>query len=138
MEYTGRGYLRIRTSSADSALPIPDVVVRVFGTDEENYGVEYMQITDIDGLTGVFTLPAPPLSYSLSPDPAETPYATYRAEVRGSGYEAVDIDVLQIFDGISGVLPVNMVISEASPANYSEAVSEYTKGGITYGNANNT
>ncbi len=121
MRYDGRGYLRIKTASADSAIPISGAVVRIFGTDEENYGVEYMLITDIDGLTEVFTLPAPAVGYSLTPNPAEVPYATYRAEIRKSGYENVDIGSLQIFDGIAGVLPVNMLVEAASPTpTYSE------------------
>ena len=130
MEYTGKGYLRIKTSSADGALPISGAVVRIFGTDEENYGVEYMQITDVDGLTGVFTLPAPKLAYSLSSDPAESPYATYCAEVRKNGYEDIDVEALQIFDTIAGVLPLNMVIIDAAPHDIN--------GGETNANAHNT
>ena len=130
MEYTGKGYLRIKTYSADGALPISGAVVRIFGTDEENYGAEYMQITDVDGLTGVFTLPAPKLAYSLSSDPAESPYATYRAEVRKNGYEDIDVEALQIFDTIAGVLPLNMVIIDAAPHDIN--------GGETNANAHNT
>ena len=115
MNYTGRGYLRIKASSADSALPIEDAIVRVWGTDEENYGIEYMQTTDEDGLTDIFRLPAPPRPYSLVPNPKEAPYATYRAEIEKDGYESISIETLQIFDEIAGVLPINMVVSGASP-----------------------
>lgn len=115
MEYSGKGYIRIKASIASSAIPIEGAVVRVFGVEEENYGIEYASITDIDGLSAVFALPAPPRDYSLSPNPAEAPYAQYRIEVEKHGYKKIDISEIQIFDGIAGVLPINMISNEYAP-----------------------
>ncbi len=108
MKYDGIGYLRIKTAVASGALPISGATVRIRGADEENLGVEYTQITDEDGLTATFALPAPSVNYSLIPNPAEVPFGRYDVEVIANGFNTVNVKGVQVFDGISGVLPVNM------------------------------
>ena len=113
----GSGSLTVRTFLASEALPISDAVVRISGADEENSGLEYSLITDIDGVTDKINLKAPSSRYSQSPHPAEAPYLSYDVEVLKEGYYTKKIYGLPIFDNVSTTLPVSMI-----PVDNKEAI----------------
>ena len=118
------GRLRIRAYTAGGALPISGATVRIKGAEEDNRLVAYTLVTDRDGLTQEITLPAPSVEYSLSPDPAEQPYAVYDLEITAPGYYTKRISGLTVFSGVNSIQLINMIPDSGSNIN------EYPRGNI--------
>lgn len=113
-----KGTLRIRAYTASGALPIPNAVVRIRGAEELNRLVSYSLLTDRNGITEAVTLPAPSLSYSLSPSPAEAPYALYDVEISANGYYSKVIKGISIFSGVNSVQLANMIPNSGGAQDY--------------------
>ena len=109
MDNSSKGYLRIQASSASGAIPIEGVNIRVRGSEENNNGIDYSFYTDRNGLTGLISLPAPSISYSLLPSPAEKPYANYTVEIFKEGYYPKKIIDAAIFAERTAILPIELV-----------------------------
>ncbi len=109
MRYDAFGGLTVSTFAADSAIPIPDALIRVYGVDEENRGVEYSLLTDIDGKATLLSLPAPRKEYSMSPGAFEKPYASYDVYIEKVDYASKLFRGVAVFDGVTSALIVNMI-----------------------------
>ncbi len=109
MKYNSFGTMKVRTYVASEALPVEDVLVKVYGTDDNNKDVMYSIITDSDGVTKEITLPTPDKSYSTSPGAIETPYAVYTVEVAKDGFYPKVINNIPIFGQTAAVLPIEMI-----------------------------
>lgn len=110
MMSSGRGYLRVSVRAAREALPIPDALVLVTGSDRENDDTDaiYSLRTDEDGLTEVVELSAPSASLSMTPGNPK-PYGVYNITVQKDGYGSVENVGVPIFDGIVSTQPVALV-----------------------------
>lgn len=120
------GTLRVRAYTASGALPVAGATVRVLGAMESNRLIAYTSITDIDGQTELFTLPAPSVSYSLSPNAAELPYSLYDLEISAPGYYTKRIRGLTVFPGINSVQLINMIPGSGN------MIEDYPRGNINY------
>jgi len=109
MSYSDTGTMIVKTYTAGGALPVAKSSVRISGGDEDNRFVEFVILTDIDGLTPRISLPSPIKSSSLSPNPSEIPYAQYNIEVTSEGYYPKSIKNVALFSGIDTFLPINMI-----------------------------
>lgn len=109
MKYNSLGYIQISAFTAAGALPVPNLNVHISGSEEGNLGVEYSIKTDRNGLTAVVELPAPSVSYSLSPNPAEQPYAKYNVYASQDGFYPKTIYDVAVFGGIKAILPLEMI-----------------------------
>ena len=109
MNYDDFGTLRVRTYTAAGALPLEGALVKIYGSDEYNRDTIYSLITDEDGVTKEISLPAPRTMYSTSPGATEAPYSVYNAEISKYGFYPKRIDNIPIFNGISAVLPIEMI-----------------------------
>ena len=118
------GTLSVRAFTAGGALPVGDAVVRIFGAEEDNRYVANSLLTDSDGITPIVSLPAPNVSYSLSPSAARLPYSVYDIEVSAAGYYPKRIYGVPIYSGIYSLLPFNMI-----PENGSD-LSDYPRGNV--------
>lgn len=116
------GKLRIKAYTAGGALPISGARVKISGSEEDNSGVNYILLTDTDGLTDLITLPAPAESYSKHPYPGQSPYSLYEVEISKDGYLTKQIQGLPIFPGIESFQGINMIPTSGS--NYPEGNSE--------------
>ena len=112
------GTLRVRAYTAGGALPIAGAVVRIMGAEEANRLVSYSLITDRNGITEAVSLPAPSISYSLSPSPAEAPFAVYDVEVSANGYYSKRINGVSVFSGVNSVQLANMIPSSSGAEDY--------------------
>ena len=122
------GRLAVRAYLADGALPIEGVLVRVYGTNEGESGIERSGFTDMDGIWGPTELPAPQRSYSESPHPKEQPYSTYRVTALKEGYYPKVISEVAVFEGGTTLMPINMIIYvEGEPAPLGTLDSESTE-----------
>ena len=134
MNYDDLGSIRIRTYTADGALPIDGVLVKIYGSDEYNRDTKYSLITDSNGITEQISLPAPLKSYSTSPGAVNAPYAVYNIEFVKDGYYPKKIDNVPIFSGTTAVLPIEMI-----PLTYSldgKVIPQYNLNSIIYENEN--
>ncbi len=109
MEYNELGSLTVSTFAADSALPIQNTLIRVYGIDEENRGIEYSGLSDINGKSRLFILPSPSKKYSQRPGAEEKPYASYDVYIQKAGYADKLLRGVAIFEGVTTALIVNMI-----------------------------
>ena len=102
------GRLRVRVTSGGMAYPIEGAVVLIKGGVPEASGVIWSGRTDTSGLTGEVSLPAKDVSLSETPGNDE-PFTSYGVEVIKEGYYRSIVNEVQVFEGISSTLPVNLV-----------------------------
>lgn len=103
------GRLVVQTYLANDAIPVTGALVRVEGEDEGYSGRWHSRFTDIDGITDAIILPTPQRGYSMAPGAPEQPYANYRVTVLKDGYYTKTVSGVAIFDGVTTLLPVNMI-----------------------------
>lgn len=106
---TSEGYLIIRAFTASEALPVPNVIVRIYSADEINLGSDFSIKTGRSGQTERITLEAPDKAYTLVPNSPEQAYSTYNVELSADGYQPKTLQNVSIFSGVLSILPVEMV-----------------------------
>ena len=109
MKYDDFGNLRVKTYTAYEAIPIEEVLVKIYGVDEYNKDEKYSLVTDSDGLTNNVILPAPSRGYSTSPGAKEAPYSVYNVELSKEGFYPKKIENVPIFGGVNAILPIEML-----------------------------
>lgn len=123
MKYDSQGFIQFNTYTAGGALPVPGVTVRIIGNEEGNIGIDYSLQTDRNGLTEVIALPTPSASYSLSPNPAEQPYAKYDVQASLDGFYPKAIYDVSVFSGIKAIMPLEMIPNAGLSKNNSPPYS---------------
>ena len=99
------GTLKITTQMADGALPVSNVS---YAIKDKSGQVLFNGLTNENGESGVYTLDAPSKSLSLTPNPNIKPYGIYDVWVGKPGFTSKEYKDVEIFDGVEGILPVNM------------------------------
>jgi len=102
----GKGNLIIQARTADNALPLSGVRVKIMDHQGE---VLYNLITDESGETEQISLEAVDKELSLNPDYTGTPYSTYRLEAEKEGFNNLIINDVQIFDGENALQPFALI-----------------------------
>ena len=104
---SGTGYLLVRVSTAQGAIPVVGAKVTV----RDNLGAEVppdrgsiisVMTTDRDGKTSRIALAAPPRGDSLSPN-GKIPYATYNVDVEAKGYYRQYFHAVPVYDTITSI-----------------------------------
>ena len=109
MKYDSYGSIQFNTYTAGGALPVPNIKIRVTGSEEENIDVDFTVTTERDGRTVPLLLPTPPADLSMHPSPAEQPYAKYTIEAYGNGFYPKRLEDVTVFSGIKSILPLEMI-----------------------------
>lgn len=91
------GKLQVRVLSSIGFLPVNSATI-TYGFTGDPDGTLRTLSTDDSGLTQVIQLPAPPVSYSLTPDSPQ-PYSEITLEVTAPDYESGQISGIQILPG---------------------------------------
>lgn len=120
------GTLRVRAYTASGALPVKGATVHIKGALESNRLVNFTSITDMDGQSELFTLPAPDVDYSLAPNAKELPYSLYDLEITAPGYYTKTIRGITVFQGINSVQLINMIPGSGN------LIEDYPRGNINY------
>ena len=119
------GGFTARVYSSNAVLPIADAYVTVTRTNDEG-GQELVAylVTDRNGLTKSFMLPAPDISNSLSPGNNGNSFASYNVHVYHPLYYTTDVRNVQVFDGNSSTLPFELIPipEDKNPASEVERV----------------
>jgi len=100
----GKGFLRIELFTGDHGLKVTSDNVLI----KQNGNILYRLSTDENGITKDIPLDAPDIpspDVSLQPPPR----ALYDVEVTADGFKTETVGGVQIFDGITSVLPVQMI-----------------------------
>lgn len=103
---TGKIFFVLRTASG--ALPINNGSVTV--TDERGTTVFYEFLTAVNsGISREVTLETPNRSLSLDSEDTIRPYSIYNVFVRAEGNYRMEIDGVQLFEGTTTQLPIDLI-----------------------------
>ena len=105
---TGLGYLQIRVSTAQSAIPLENAQVVIRAHEDQGGDIVANVISDRSGLTPRVALVTVPRALSESPGTPH-PFYTYHMDVAKEGYYTQYYQNIPIFDGISAVQSVEMI-----------------------------
>jgi hypothetical protein len=103
------GYLTVRVSTANGAIPLQNASVNISGGDVDDSAVLYSLTTNSDGLTPTVSLSTPPRSASESPQSTAPSYAVYNVDVYANGYIPAFFHNVPVFSGINSVQPAILV-----------------------------
>lgn len=101
----GTGYLKIATTTGNGAGPVANASYII---KDKNGAVLYTGITDENGDSPVYSLPAPSTEFSQIPQARVTPYALYDVSVRQNDFQSIDKIDVQVYDQITTVVALNM------------------------------
>ena len=101
----GIGFLQINATTNDGALPVANAQVQIIGTDGTPL---YTAMTDANGMTQAFPLTAPDKSFTLDPYYNQPAYSAVNVVVSAPGFNTQHINLVEIVDTETAVLPVNM------------------------------
>ncbi len=103
------GYLTVQVLNASGALPVENALVKIESADEYDRIEALTDVTDIDGKTEIFAIPAPKSAYSLTPTPEKSPSSAYKVSVFKDGFYSRAIENIFIFENIYTTLTVPLV-----------------------------
>jgi len=123
---SGTGHLQAGVFDVNVGRPIEGAEVSVYLQNEDGSltELESMQC-DASGQTASVDVAAPPAEYSMAPD-FPKPYSEYSLRVRADGFDPLQIDGVQIFDGQLAIQPVNMQPTQMSREERFIFIKEHT------------
>jgi len=113
------GYIQVRAYTSTAQYPLKDVAVTVTAADGTAIA---MRLTDRSGLITPIEIPVPDRSESLTPDPAETPFATVNLYARLRGYEQIESENLQVFADTTTFQNLEMIPLSELPGQWDQTV----------------
>lgn len=113
------GYIQVRAYTSYAQLPLEDVAITVTAPDGTAIA---MRTTDRNGRIAPIPVPVPDRSESLSPDPAERPFALVNLYAHKRGYERVESENLQLFAGTTTIQNLEMIPLSELPGSWSQYV----------------
>lgn len=100
------GTLTVVTTTGRGTMPVSGARVTVTPQDQNTQPMT--DVTNANGRTKVFVLPAPPRSESQTPEQPH-PYAVYTIFIESDGFRPVDEVGVAVFAGVNATLPVDLV-----------------------------
>lgn len=104
----GTGYLQIRVSTAQNAIPLEDALVIFRSHSDLNGNIVATVKSDRSGLTPHVPLATVPRALSEVPGNPH-PFYTYNIDVSKEGYYTQYYQNVPVFDGITAVQSVEMI-----------------------------
>ena len=112
IEAQAGGNLVFLVSTARGAIPLEGARISLYNYIKDDMphrgDVQFSVVSGSDGKTRRIPLFAPPKQDSLSPGEI-LPYATYNAQVELEGYYTQYYVAIQVFDGVTSVLSINLI-----------------------------
>ena len=123
-EMEGFGELLIKVTSVKELYPVPNAVVTVFTGEAENKRLFAKGITDTSGKAGPFSLPAPSIIYSESPNSSLIPFASYNLLTEADGFlDTIHLGI-QVFDKVTSIQKVNLFTSLGNEKDTTLVINE--------------
>ena len=123
------GFLIVEARTANGALPVEGAQVYVYPLSEDGKNdAVYSLRTNSSGRTERVALEAKGKALSLSPGNA-SPFMSYNVSLRAPGFYSSDKSNVPIFEGVTSILPFNLVpLSEyADPESYNpDGIGRFT------------
>lgn len=101
------GRLLVSVTAAGSLIPIENASIEITYTGDPVSTIEQLTTNEI-GRTETIELPAPPVEYSLEPDPVNQPYSEFNIKVSANGYEPAVISGAQLLSGEETIQPIEL------------------------------
>lgn len=102
------GTLQVFISLANEALPISNVLIRVFKEVNQAIVFENYSFTDEEGKSPILTLDTVSGALSLDEMNDQRPYTTYSIEVQLTGFQSQLIQGVQIFENEASEVPLTL------------------------------
>ncbi len=116
------GYLKVTSLTAKGNLPVSYATIEITQTINGINRQLYSYVTDVNGYSDSVELEAPDKSLSLDRVNDIQPYSCYNIKATAEGYEEINIKEVQIFDGVTSLIPINFY-SITDGINYSSSLT---------------
>ena len=103
------GYLEVQVFTATGGIPISGAQVVISKIINGNSNIIKVMYTNSNGKTEILTLPAPPMSNSMTPDSNGEKFSIYNIKTTKEGFVPVENINVPIFSGQRSIQPVNML-----------------------------
>ena len=111
------GYIQVRSYTSTAQYPLQDVAIAITATDGTAIA---MRLTDRNGRIAPIPVPVPDRSESLSPDPAERPFAVVNLYAHKRGYERIESENLQVFADTTTLQNLEMITLAEFPDSWNQ------------------
>ena len=103
------GYILVNTRTGENSSPVAGALIMITAVNNGQREMITSGLTDESGVSPKFSVPAPDLIHSQSPDPLKRPYSLYDISVTAKGFfNARSVDV-PVFSGITSVQTFGMI-----------------------------
>ena len=117
VDYGENGRLIVNVTTLRGLYPVPNATVTVFTGNYENMTIVDSSITDENGKSKIFILPAPSRALSLEAGATEAVYTSYGVMVDADGYSRQVNLNLPIFEGVTSLQAIDMTLLSADGGN---------------------
>ena len=111
------GYITVHAYTSYAQIPLQDVAITVTASDGTAIA---MALTDRSGQIPPISIPVPDRTESLTPDPAETPFTRVNLYARKKGFEQMEFENLQLFDGTTTNQNIAMIPLSELPGSWDQ------------------
>ncbi|MCM1314813.1 MAG: hypothetical protein NC205_06410 [Prevotella sp.] len=106
---TSTGYILVNTRTGENSSPVEGALIMITAISDGKREMIASGLTDESGVSPKFSVPAPDLEHSQSPDALKRPYSLYDISVTAKGFfNARSVDV-PVFSGITSVQTFGMI-----------------------------
>ncbi|MDE6538729.1 MAG: carboxypeptidase regulatory-like domain-containing protein [Ruminococcus sp.] len=106
---TSTGYILVNTRTGENSSPVEGALIMITAISDGRREMIASGLTDESGVSPKFSVPAPDLIHSQSPDALKRPYSLYDISVTAKGFfNARSVDV-PVFSGITSVQTFGMI-----------------------------
>ena len=115
---SAKGYIQVHAYTSYAQIPLKDVAVSI--TDVSGAAIA-LRLTNRSGfLDEAIEIDVPDLSSSQTPNTGIIPYAVVNLYARISNYEAIEIENLQIFSGVTTLQNLEFIPLSEFPGNWNK------------------
>lgn len=101
----GIGFLKISATTGNGVGPVANASYII---KDKSGAVLYTGLTDENGDSPAYSLPAPDVEFSQMPQSRVTPYALYDVSIRQKDFQSVDKIDVQVYDKVTTVVALNL------------------------------
>ena len=113
------GYITVHAYTSYAQLPIEGVAISITSTDGTAIA---MRTTDRSGQIRPVPIPVPDRSESLTPDADAEPFTRINLYARKKGFEQMEFENLQLFDGTTTNQNIEMIPLSELPGAWDQTV----------------
>lgn len=110
------GYIQVHVYTSYAQIPLNDVAITV--TDASGAAIAYRLTNRSGALDAPLEISVPDLSASQSPDTGIIPFAVVNLYARLAGFEAIEIENLQIFPNTTTLQNLEMIPLAELPQSF--------------------